>query len=62
VDGRPLHHLGSILLHGLIPATRVRFSLFVHCDGAVRRDRGYRVCLYASAMSGDHRALGLRSG
>jgi hypothetical protein len=37
-------------------------SLIVHCDGAVRRDRGYRVCLYASAMSGDHRALGLRSG
>ena len=40
----------------------VGLLLVVHCDGAVRRDRGYRVCLYASAMSGDHRALGLRSG
>jgi len=29
MDGRPLDDLGSILLHGLIPATRVLFSLFV---------------------------------
>ena len=27
-------------------------SLIVHCDGAVRRDRGYRVCLMGKVRSG----------